>query len=230
MLKIGDTMKKIIKSGLPIIVTFILNYIIIILSAIIYYLLGNKEVDIFLYQIYPYILIIYYLGVILYLYSKNKQKENKPNKYFPQIYLGISLAIFLNMIIFKIKPPTNIEINYIPLNLITSGIIGPIYEEILFRYIFYNRLKKYNTQKKAILITNIVFALMHNSPIKIIYAFIMGLVFNYIYEKDKTIISPILVHVATNIISLFLHEYNIYILILSIINLLLSIEVYLVKK
>ena len=36
--------------------------------------------------------------------------------------------------------------------LISSGIIGPIYEEILFRYILLNRLKKFNSTTKSIII------------------------------------------------------------------------------
>lgn len=221
--------KKNIKAGLPIIVTYILNYIIIIISALIYNLLGNDNVDFFINQICPYILNIYYIVIILYLYKRNYHKEPRLCQYFPNIYLGISLAIFLNMLIFKLFPVTDITTISIPLAIISSGIIGPIYEEILFRYVFYNRLKKFNSKKISLFITNTVFALIHISPIKMCYSFIIGLILNIVYERNQNILSPILIHIAANIIVIFLQEYNTYILILSLINLFLSIRLILKK-
>ena len=99
-----------------------------------------------------------------------------------------------------------------------------IYEEILFRYLLYNRLKSKYSIRKSILITTIIFALIHISSIKIIYAFILGLILNITYEKYHNIIAPILIHIAANTIVIFLYEYNTYILLLSIINLIISIK------
>ena len=213
---------KIFKSSLPIILTSILSYTILIISAAIYTLLNGKNLDNFLTSTCSYILIFYYLITIIYLFQKNQQKEYPLKQHFPSIYLGISLATFLNMIIFKLNPPTSTVTISLPLAILSSGIIGPIYEEILFRYVFYNRLKRFLPKKTAIFLTSLVFALIHLSPIKIIYAFIIGIILNLIYDKDKNILSPILVHISANTIVLFLHEYNVSIFLLSFINLILS--------
>ena len=106
--------------------------------------------------------------------------------------------------------------------LISSGIIGPIYEEVLFRYIFLNKLKQFNTTKKAIIINSLIFALIHINPIKICYAFILGLILNITYKKYKNIKAPIIIHISANIIVLFISTFNIYILVLSFIILLIN--------
>ena len=58
-----------------------------------------------------------------------------------------------------------------------------------------------------------------------IYAFILGLILCLSYERRKTILSPILIHVSANIIVLFLDSYNPLILLLGIINLILSLVI-----
>lgn len=219
-------MKYILKSSIEIIITYILNYIIIIITGLIYNALGYSNLEYLVNNIIPYILLIIYILTIIYLYKKNYIKELKVpiKQYFPLILLGIALATLLNMIIFLIIPSSNQVTIPTFLAIISSGIIGPIYEEILFRYLLYNRLKKKYSIKKSILITTIIFALIHISPIKIIYAFILGIILNIAYEKYHNIIAPILIHISANTIVIFLYEYNTYIFLLSIINLIISIK------
>lgn len=219
-------LKKFIFSLKEVIITYLLGYIIIIISCIIYTLLGKSNLTKFINHIAIYILLIYYLITIIYLYFHNKKQEpSLPIKsYFPIISLGISLALSMNMLIFKLIPPTNTRTISLSLAFLTSALIGPIYEEIIFRYIFLNKLKKFNTPKKAILINSIIFALIHLSPIKMIYAFILGITLNIAYEKYQNILAPILIHIAANTIVLFITEYNPYILLLSILNLIISLN------
>jgi len=208
-----------------IIITYILSYIIIIISASIYTLLGYNDLTFFINNHCIYIVIIYYILTTIYLYKQNKITENNiPIKlYYPLISLGISIAIIYNMIIFKINPPTTTSTLPLVINIISSGVIGPIFEEILFRYVFYNRLKKKNSLKKSIIINSLVFALIHIHPIKIIYAFILGIILNITYEKYKNIKAPILIHIFANIIAIFLTEYNLIVLLLAVINLIITI-------
>lgn len=216
-------LKKIIKSLKEIIIINILQYILIIISSLIYIITGHKKLNEFLNSYCSFILILFYIITIIYLYKKNKRKEIKLNKkyYLPLISLGISIACLLNMMIFLLTKPTITNKINLQILFISSGIIGPIYEEILFRYILLNRLKKFNTQKKSIIISTIMFSILHLSPIKIIYAFIIGIVLAIIYQKTNNIISSIIIHISANIISLLLNQYNLYILTLSVLNLLL---------
>ena len=159
-----------------IIVGYLLAFIITIISSLIYTTLGFNNLSNFINNYLIYILLIYYITTIIYLYKKNNKKETilSSEYYFPNILLGISIATIYNMIIFKYNPP--IISNQTPLFLLilSTGIIGPIFEEIIFRYIFYNRLKKKYKTKIAILINSIIFSLIHINPINMLYAFILG--------------------------------------------------------
>lgn len=213
-----------------IIINYILAFLITIVSSLIYTLLGFDNLSKFVSNYLVYILLIYYILMIIYLYKKNKREEQKLNikNYFGLIVLGISIATIYNMIIFKFSPLTTKSSTPLFLLIISTGIIGPILEEILFRYIFYNRLKKKHTKKTAIIINSIIFGLIHLNLINIIYAFILGIVLNLVYEKYQNIMAPILIHTAGNIIVLFLCEYSPLILVFAIINLIISI--YIIKQ
>lgn len=228
-----NLLKTILKSSKEIIITYILSYVLIFILCLIYTLLGYQDLTKFMNTYCLYISLIFYVIIIIYLYKRNYLKEPllSKKKYIPLISLGISLAIMLNMIIFFINPPQPVETTISPiLNLISSGIIGPVYEEILFRYLLYNRLKEKYHYKKALIITTIVFALIHLSPVKIIYAFILGFIINISYEKNQNILAPILIHIAANSIVLLLKEYNTSILLLSIISLIISIKLNFTKN
>jgi hypothetical protein len=220
-------LKQLLFSLKEIIITYILQYLLIIILCLISILLGNNNINNFINS--PYCIIptlLFYIITIIYLYKKNKIFYNKlpKNLYYPLITLGISISCLLNMIIFKINIPTiTNKVNPILL-LISSSLIGPIYEEILFRYILQNRLKKFNSNHKSIIISTIIFSLIHITPIKIFYAFILGLILNITYHKTNNLTSSIIIHIYANSISLLLNQYNTNILILSIILLLVTYE------
>lgn len=155
---------------------------------------------------------------LIYIFIKLKNIKLAFNhNYFPYILLGISLSIIYNMIIFKLG--INFDITSIPLilDIIASGIIGPIFEEVLFRYSLVNKLAKFNNNTLCIIISSFIFAICHNGITTIVYAFIIGLFNSYYYIKKKDILVPITIHISANIVSSFLFNFNPYILILGII-------------
>lgn len=155
---------------------------------------------------------------LIYIFIKLKNiKLSFKHNYFPYILLGISLSIIYNMIIFKLG--INFDITSIPLilDIIASGIIGPIFEEVLFRYSLVNKLAKFNNNTLCIIISSFIFAICHNGITTIVYAFIIGLFNSYYYIKKKDILVPITIHISANIVSSFLFNFNPYILILGII-------------
>ena len=207
-----------------IIITYILSYVVTIVSAFIYTKIGQGNIDYFLSCPIFFIMIPFYIISIFILYYHNRIKEKhlRLNKYFPLVSFGISISVFLNMIIFKITD-SSVDFNYpFMLYFISSGIVGPIYEEILFRYILFNRLKYKYSIKKSFIISLCIFSFMHFSPIKIIYAFILGGFITFIYHKENSILAPILVHMSANGIVLWLHYFQPDIFILSFINLVIS--------
>ena len=85
--------------------------------------------------------------------------------------------------------------------LIISGIfmclVAPILEEILFRRLLCNRLLPLG-EMKAIVISAAIFGLIHGNFYQFAYAFLIGLVFGYIYVKTGKVIYTIIIHCIIN--------------------------------
>lgn len=143
-----------------------------------------------------------------------KQKNDYNNKLDVKsililLVLGIVLNLSFNLIIGSLNNLFSFTNNYDAINIdiftyiICTGILGPILEELLFRGIVFNGLKKFNKQMKSILLASFIFAFFHSNPIQMLYAFCLSFILLYVYEKYRTIKAPILVHVASNIMNIF---------------------------
>ena len=97
----------------------------------------------------------------------------------------------------------------IMLNLIIISIIGPIFEELIFRKLLVDRTIKYGA-KISIILSATLFGLMHGNLNQFFYAFLLGGFFAYVYMKTGKIIYPILLHISLNlmgsVLSLFVIE------------------------
>lgn len=187
------------------------------------------------------ITIVAFLPLFIYIYKKNKEYNDKLslNKIVIIMLLGISLSLIYNITVFNINNIIHItnsyQISTIPvyIQILSSGIIGPILEELVFRGILYNKLKKFNKPMKSIIITSIIFSLFHfNSIINLIYAFMMSFIFIYVNEKYKTIKSSILLHITANttiILFMYILIKNIFILnmFVLIVCIIILITIYL---
>lgn len=209
---------------MEVIISYLLSYIVVFGTCFIYVKLGMGDIDQFLNYPVFYVIIIFSVVISIFWYKKNKRKEIRLEyrKYFPLFYFGISIAVVLNMIIIRVTNNT-IDNNYpILLYLISSGIVGPIYEEILFRYILFNRLRNKYSDNMALFISLLFFSFIHLSFIKIIYAFILGFFITVIYRRENTILAPILVHIGANSIVILIYEFKICIFVLASINFIVS--------
>ena len=85
------------------------------------------------------------------------------------------------------------------ITVMSSAILGPILEELIFRGIIYNKLKEFNKPIRAIVLQSIIFALFHDDILNAIYAFMAGFMFTYVYEKYNNLISSIVLHISLNL-------------------------------
>jgi membrane protease YdiL (CAAX protease family) len=76
-------------------------------------------------------------------------------------------------------------------------IIGPIFEELIFRKIFVDTIGKYSIGL-AVFISGASFALFHGNLTQVIYTFAVGLILAWVYAKTKKMIYPILLHMFLN--------------------------------
>lgn len=121
----------------------------------------------------------------------------------------------------------NIKLNYTGiLWAINICFIGPIFEEILFRGIILNKIKKYMNISLAIIIQATIFALLHMNILQSIDSIIFAIILGIVYVYTESIISTIIVHTIVNIIgnySLLHTNLNFVIFAISIIILVILI-------
>ena len=175
------------------------------------------------------------------MYKKYKVKNNfnKKNVIIP-IILGITISLIYNILIFYlnnfIEFTDNFQVSKLPLiiQIICSGICGPILEELVFRGILYNKLKSFNKKKIAIILCCIIFALFHTDIVNCLYALIVSFILIYLYDKYKSLKAPIIMHVTLNttiilLLNIIIKNYfifNLYLVLISIITLIV-LKVYL---
>jgi membrane protease YdiL (CAAX protease family) len=83
--------------------------------------------------------------------------------------------------------------------LVTVVIVGPVLEELVFRWIPYKRLAGFGC-KSYILYTSAVFALSHFNFAQMLYAFAIGIVFSYITWKTDSPKTSIILHIVLNLL------------------------------
>ena len=92
------------------------------------------------------------------------------------------------------------------INIITTVLIGPIFEEILCRGLMLGALKKAMPAWLAVGVSSLVFGLLPGNPIGIIYATLFGILLGFIAIKLNSIMPSILCHIAFNFTSFMLSE------------------------
>ena len=223
--------KKLLKSLIPLYIFLLLNPILLFIIASVYATYNIDNLTNFINNYGGIILILTNITYIIYIIKKHRIKVNKYNLIdnYPKIYLFISIPLFLNSLILLINNQKIPTIN-IYIALFGSVIIGPILEELIFRYLIYNNLNKFNKKNTSIILSSLIFALVHNGFINIVYAFIIGTILTIIYSKNKNIKEVIILHMVANFMSLLIKEYNPVILISSFLCLIFSLYIIKMNK
>lgn len=120
----------------------------------------------------------------------------------------LTLVLLYCVSLLKGTPPVNSPIASVVSNsnllgtFLFIGIFSPIVEEILFRKILLNKLKRYG-DKVAIITTALLFGLFHGNFSQFFYAVVLGLIFAYITLKTGTIKYSITLHILINMMGSF---------------------------
>ena len=132
------------------------------------------------------------------------------------VALGMTAAVSVNAVVslsglayFSPKYQQVSQIIYsggLFMQIVSAVIAAPILEELLFRGMIYARLRDLCGAKWAIIISAAFFGIFHGNLVQFVYAFIIGLMLAYVYEKMKTIWAPIMFHVGANLLSVLITE------------------------
>ena len=117
-------------------------------------------------------------------------------------------------------------------------IFNPIIEEFVFRKLFADKLLKYG-ELFYMLVSSFCFAIVHGVSLgmpQIIYTFILGMIWSYLFVKTGDIKLPIILHSLSNIFGSVIIQtlqgismeitgaYSMFIMLLAIIGLILFIK------
>lgn len=83
-------------------------------------------------------------------------------------------------------------------------LVGPIFEELLFRGAITKTLLAHYSPTKAILLSALLFGIFHLNPAQMLPAFLVGILLAWSYYKTKSLIPCILMHIVNNSLSLYL--------------------------
>jgi len=83
--------------------------------------------------------------------------------------------------------------------MITSAIIAPLIEEILFRGLLFQKSKHMGIYK-SILLNGIIFGLIHQNVIVFFYTVLLGMICCYVFFTFKSLIAAIVLHCFNNVL------------------------------
>lgn len=167
----------------------------------------------------------------IFVYQRDKKKKRQQNYYisyqkpafwhiFLIVVLGASVCIALNNLIYfsglvSLFPgfqevAESIYSGNLLTEIITIVFLAPIVEELLFRGIAYKRMYEYWGYKRAAILSALFFGVYHLNVVQGVYAFLLGILLTYVYEKFHTIKAPILLHMAANAVSVLGTELTIF--------------------
>jgi len=94
------------------------------------------------------------------------------------------------------------------ISIILVGIVPAITEEMFFRGVILNGFTANYSNKKAILISALLFGIIHLNPWQFVTAFIIGLILAWVYINTKSILLCVYMHFFNNVMSVIASKYK----------------------
>lgn len=85
------------------------------------------------------------------------------------------------------------------INILFVGILAPIFEELFYRKAIIDRLRRYG-DLPAVLISGLIFGLIHGNLNQIFYTTAVGMLLSFIYVRTGSVLYTISIHAAFNMI------------------------------
>ncbi len=157
--------------------------------------------------------------------------------------MGASFSQFANMLIGMLQSVLNyqeyqdsmdqmMEGKQMWFLIVCMGIIAPVAEEIVFRWLIYLRLRDYTKMGRAVVISGLIFGIYHGNLVQAVYAGLLGMIFAYFLDISGCLWSSVLLHMGANIWSLLSADLYTWLLdrypafIIVVFSLLLVVLIY----
>ena len=163
------------------------------------------------------------------------QRKTKKRSVILILAIGSFASLFLNVLFSLLnftessKVYGQVAANQFSLSLawgiLLYGIVSPITEEIVFRGLVYNRLRRTFSLPISLITSSLLFGIYHGNIVQAFYGFLLGLLIAWIYEKYGSFLMPVLIHSTANITIYIImsNQYLKHIVITPIFCLLLAV-------
>lgn len=85
------------------------------------------------------------------------------------------------------------------IGMLLYGLVSPLAEEIVFRGLVFNRMRRYFPHMAAVIVSGILFGIYHGNVVQGLYGGCMGILMAYLYERMHSFFMPCLFHATANI-------------------------------
>lgn len=90
--------------------------------------------------------------------------------------------------------------------IVLFGLISPVTEEIVFRGLVFNRLRRYCPHAIAVIVSGVMFGAYHGNLAQGVYGACMGILMAYLYERMHSFLVPCLFHGTANLVVYFIAQ------------------------
>lgn len=90
--------------------------------------------------------------------------------------------------------------------LLGSGLITPVLEELLHRGVVYGRLRRMIGLWPAVFVSALIFAVLHFNLVQFVYTFLIGIVLALFVEKSGRLYPAVIAHMVANILAVIRTE------------------------
>ena len=168
------------------------------------------------------------LPILIYLYAYDTGKEKHAGVYgewervpffhfVSVLVMGAAVCLALNHLLIYSRLTELLQEGYeetasllfqgkLILEIAVAGILIPVVEELIFRGLAYRRMRWYIRPVPAMILSALYFGAVHGNWLQGIYAFIMGMLLAFAFERFHSILVPILIHIGANTVSVFVSE------------------------
>ena len=164
------------------------------------------------------------------LFARDRKLEQKAgvvlperaslSKYWTVVILGISgciaatcLMAMVQLAFYDEQYQQAAQITYSAgflVQIIGLGIVIPIAEELMFRGILYKRFRERQGFWYSALWSALLFSFIHSNTTQMIYAFPLGVLLSYLYEKFGSFRAPVVLHILLNTGSVVFTELGVF--------------------
>ena len=145
--------------------------------------------------------------LIVFKYVKISPKifsEVKPGVLFRTVLLIFGSMYLFNVLLEWIKLPDLMEETFMDMSdeatgVLSMALLAPVVEELMFRGAMQGYLmRRYSNPWIGIIVSALVFGLIHMNPQQVVYATLLGLVFGWIYYRTRSLLPVIAGHILNN--------------------------------